>query len=199
MADTLTGMPNDGRLPDGAFWIDRCRALKHDPEARLNIALEFLPLPAAFGEAMDALADIIQRLKKSGTPVRGDLELFYSLRCVSRFLCSVLYVEGVGPGFNVAASMPREVWSNLPMNYEDIGYRELGFQAREVRWFVEEWGEPRTHKDPFEVYRGVWEEYAEKARAEEQRSRSAFRDYIRSLREGQDASRAPQGDATRSD
>jgi hypothetical protein len=168
------------RVSDGVFWADHIRTLKHDPHSRLAIAREYLPLPAAFREAAIALRALIRARRKSGENAEGLLADLYRLAAQNSLLLDTPYIEGIGPGFNVAESIRRETWERLDMPYRSIGYGKLVLLNKSDRkWLIDAWGEPERHLSAQEFHRAHWESavaaYREAAaRRDEQSGREAL-------------------------
>jgi hypothetical protein len=134
-------------LPDGPFWYDRAKQLRSDPRARLDLALTNLPLPAAYREAGIALRALIREHKKrTGTANCPELEQHYRLDAEAQLLLSEPYLEGIGPGHNVAELIPRDLLEALSYPYQELGYHLVTSSANAIRWYVEAWGEPRAHR-----------------------------------------------------
>jgi hypothetical protein len=168
------------QVPNGIFWADFIKTLRDRPRARLKIACDYLPLPAAYEEACVALRGIIRAARKQGTPYEADLRHLYRLTTERDLLLHVPYIQEFGePGFNVAASIPREVVDRLDMPYADIGYSALNAPKTDAKWFAEVWGEPRQHISAHEYHHAVWEKalglYRKRREREEERSRAEWR------------------------
>ena len=164
-----TGMSED--ISAGEFWADRIKKYKNDPQMRLRIALDYLPLPAAFREASVALRSIIRTKRKDKQPHEEELALLYRLAAVCSF--SIPYSEKLRePGYNIIESMPGAVIFNLSFDYRVLGYEKLELlNSTDKKWIVEAWGGPQGHSTLHEIYYGVWERYEEKLVKERQRSR----------------------------
>ena len=147
-------------VPSGVFWADDVQTLENDPEARLATARVYLPLPAAFREAATALRALIRlrsRQSADGSDLLSQLHLIAAQEC---FLLATSYVPGVGPSSNVAATIPRHVWQQLPMPYEVIGYQYLSLlDWTDCRWLVAALGEPDTHCSARDYHQVVWDNY----------------------------------------
>ncbi len=147
-------------VPSGVFWADDIQTLEEDPEVRLASAQVYLPLPAAFREAATALRALIQARSRQSTDVSELLSQLYLIAAQANFLLAAPYVDGVGPCSNVAITIPKHVWQQLPMPYEVIGYQCLPLlDWTDYRWFVAAWGEPDTHCSARDYHQAVWDEY----------------------------------------
>ena len=61
----------------GEFWADTIKKHHDDPDKRLTIALDNLPLPGAFREAKIALRATIRSKRKSKQDYAAELNLIY--------------------------------------------------------------------------------------------------------------------------
>lgn len=147
-------------VPAGVFWVDDDENLANDPAERLVLARKYMPLPAAFREAATALRALIRDYSRQ--PVDGVdlLSELYLTAAQANFLLSTPHVSGAGPRFEVASSIPRDVWERLSMPYPAIGYRYLQLLNRtDCSWLVVAWGEPENHASAREYHQSVWDEY----------------------------------------
>ncbi len=146
-------------LASGGFWADRIKTFYGEPVERLRIAIENLPLPAAFREAVIAIRSLIRELRKENKPYADQLALLYWLAAVDSF--SIPYSEILKePGYNVIEIMPGEVLKGLPFSYGELGYKELGLlNATDIKWLIEAWGDPKQHTTLHQLYKSVWDEY----------------------------------------
>jgi hypothetical protein len=147
-------------VPSGVFWADDVQTLENDPEARLATARVYLPLPAAFREAATALRALILARSKQSADGSDLLSQLHLIAAQESFLLATSYVPGVGPSSNVAATIPRHVWQQLPMPYEVIGYQYLSLlDWTDCRWLVAAWGEPDAHCSARDYHQAVWDDY----------------------------------------
>lgn len=155
----------------GEFWADCIKKYKNDPQMRLRIALNNLPLPAAFREALVALRSIIRTKRKDKQLHEEELALLYRLAAVCSF--SIPYSEKLKePGYNIIESIPGSVIFKLSFDYSVLGYEKLErLNSTDKKWIVEAWGKPQGHSTLHEMYYGVWEKYEEKLFKIRQRSR----------------------------
>ncbi len=153
-------------VPSGVFWADDIQTLEDDPEARLATAQVYLPLPAAFREAATALRALILVRSKQSADGGELLSQLYLIAAQESFLLATSYVPGAGPSSNVAATVPRRVWQQLPMPYKVIGYQYLPLlDWTDCRWFVAAWGEPDTHCSAQDYHHAVWDDYVAEYRS----------------------------------
>lgn len=146
----------------GAFWADRIKGYRKDAQARLELALRHLPLPAAFREASVALRAFIRAKRKEKQPYEEELAFLYWLAAICSF--PIPYSARLQePGFNVIESMPGTVIRNLPFEYRVLGYQKLELlTATDRKWVVETWGEPEQHSTLHELHLSTWKAYEDK-------------------------------------
>ena len=166
MIDSSSNQDNLTKVPPGVFWADHIKTLKDNPEARLTVAQDYQPLPAAFREAAIALRALIRERRKSKREYKDFLLGLYRTAATENFLLGTPYLEGIGPGFNIAADIPRDVWQQLELPYEEIGYEKLELLNKtDVKWLVEAWGEPSTHQIAQQFHKALWKDAVQKYRA----------------------------------
>jgi hypothetical protein len=147
-------------IPAGVFWIDDLTPFESAPERRLTLASRYMPLPAAFQEAATALRAMVRDPGWQEREGKKLLEELYRTAARESFLLSPIDLPHVGSPYNVAASIPREVWERLPMPYREIGYRQLPLLTMEDRdWLRVAWGEPGRHRSAREYHAAVWNEH----------------------------------------
>jgi hypothetical protein len=150
------GMPQT--VPRGVFWVDDFEQLEVNPTKRLLLARKYLPLPAAFREAATALRAMILSAARNGAD--GDDLLFqlYVTAAQANFLLSTPSVIGAGSRYDVAASIPKTIWQQLPMPYAEIGYRHLRLLTyTDCDWLTVAWGEPDRHSTARAHHQAVWD------------------------------------------
>ena len=149
-------------LDAGSFWADRIKQYRDEPGKRLQMAMEHLPLPAAFREAAVATRAIIRAKRKARENYEAELGMLYWLAAIASFMLP--YAERLKePGFNVIESIPGKRLRSLPINYGNLGYEQLGLLNKtDKKWIVEAWGEPGKHSTLNQVHRWLWDEYEEK-------------------------------------
>jgi hypothetical protein len=156
-----------------AFWADRIKQLNDQPIERLRMAIENLPLPAAFREAAIATRALIRARMKRREDHADELALLYWLGAIESF--GVPYSEYLQqPGFNVLQSVPGQVIKSLPFTYNQLGYQELGLlNQTDAKWCVSLWGEPQTHTTLNSLHADLWHKYekAERERQEQERAK----------------------------
>lgn len=146
-------------LNDGSFWADRIKVLREEPLKRLRLALENLPLPAAFREAAVALRAIIREKQKAETEFTAEIGFLYWLAAIESF--GLPYSELLDqPGFNVLESVPGEVIKSLAFSYQDLGYFKLSLLNKsDIKWCVACLGEPNQHTTLNVLHSAVWRKY----------------------------------------
>ena len=151
------------KVPDtGGFWSDRLKQYLDDPQKRLCIALDNLPLPGAFKEAILALRAIIRAKRKNKKEHAEELDVLYWLAVVRSFMLE--YAPRLRqPGFNVFESIPAERIQTLPFSYQEMGHAKLALLNKtDCKWLAEAWGEPQTHMTLHALHQPVWDEYETK-------------------------------------
>jgi len=146
-------------IHEGTFWADRIKQMRDQPIDRLKLAIENLPLPAAFREAAIATRALIRARKKITASFSGELALLYWLAAIESF--GVPYSDYLQqPGFNVFQSVPGAVLKSLPFTYDHLGYNQLPLLTKtDTKLLVSLWGEPVTHSTLNKVYRKLWHSY----------------------------------------
>ena len=147
---------------NGDFWANRIKKYKGEPAKRLKLALENMPLPASFREAAIATRALIREKRKEKETYDEQLYLLYWLAAVDSF--SIPYSEKLKePGYNVIKSIPAEKLKTLPFSYNQLGYTDLSLLNKtDVKWLIENFGEPETHSTLHKLHLDVWQEYEDK-------------------------------------
>ena len=73
------------KIQSGDFWADEIKNLKDRPVDRLKMAIDNLPLPAAFREAAVATRAIIRSKRKSKEGYDQELQILYWLAATDSF------------------------------------------------------------------------------------------------------------------
>ncbi|MFL1906790.1 hypothetical protein [Plesiomonas shigelloides] len=146
-------------LQKGEFWYDRIKKLRAEPEKRLVLAIENLPLPAAFREAAIATRALIRDKRKQKIEYEEELAILYWLAAINSF--HIPYSDVLKePGYNVVESIPGKKLKELPFSYKALGYSKLELLNKtDVKWLCEHWGEPDDHTTLHEIHNDVWREY----------------------------------------
>ncbi len=120
-------------LQTGEFWADRIKKFRGEPEKRLALAIENLPLPASFREAAIATRALIRDKRKQKIEYDEELALLYWLAAINSF--STPYSEVLKePGYNVVESVPRKKLKGLPFSYKSLGYNKLELLLRQKNY-----------------------------------------------------------------
>jgi hypothetical protein len=180
----------------GTFWADRIKHYRDEPRKRLEIAMENLPLPAAFREAAIATRAIIRAKRKNNESYDEELDPLYWLAAIDSFMLP--YAERLKePGYNAVASIPGAKIRSLSIDYRQLGYRELELLNKtDTKWLVRAWGEPEGHTTLNQLHQWLWDEYEEKLIEKRQKEREQAIQGFRQLANGgdaawQDAAEAP--------
>lgn len=168
-------------LDAGQFWADRIKDYRGDPAKRLALALENLPLPAAFREAAVAVRALIRAKRKADEAFDDELTLLYWLAALRSFMLD--YAPRLRePGFNVIEAIPRQRLHSLRYKYSDLGYRDLSLLNKtDVKWLTAAWGEPASHSTLNALCKDVWDEYETKLIEERRRAHQDLRAELNSL------------------
>ncbi len=146
-------------LKNERFWADKIKEFKEEPAKRLALAMENLPLPAAFREAAVALRTLIRQKKKDKEDYIDELTLLYWFAAINSF--SIPYSNYLKqPGYNVFESIPGNVIKTLEFSYLDLGYEHLELLNKtDVKLLVELWGEPKKHTTLHKIHKDIWSQY----------------------------------------
>lgn len=161
-------------LQDGTFWADRITEFRDQPIERLKLAIENLPLPAAFREAAIAIRALIRERIKKNEDFADELALLYWLAAVESF--GVPYSEYLQqPGFNVLQSIPGAVIKCLPFSYSQLGYKHLRLLNKtDVKWCVARWGESLDHTTLNKLHAETWRKFEIEEQIRQDRQRQAL-------------------------
>ena len=66
------------------------------------------------------------------------------------------------PGYNVIEHTPGGKLNSLPFDYQSTGYSKLDLTKTDIKWIVEQWGEPKRHSTLHKDYHGLWVEQEDK-------------------------------------
>ena len=139
----------------GQFWADRIKGLRAEPAERLKVAIENLPLPAAFKEAAVAIRALIREYRKSNGAYEDQLALLYWLAAINSF--SIPYAVRLRePGYNVLESVPGKVLKGLEFSYKQLGYEKLELLSKtDIKLLTASWGEPDAHSTLHKLHQAV--------------------------------------------
>jgi hypothetical protein len=143
---------------EGTFWAEEARTARAQPKQRLRIALENLPLPAAFREAGLALRQMIREKRKVNACDNEELNFLYSLAAVESFVSATAYIEDLAePGWNAIDLMTPQDWQSLTYGWTILGCNELPLLTKtDRRHMIERWGEPNEHTTLRRLHEDVW-------------------------------------------
>jgi hypothetical protein len=124
-------------------------------KVRLENAISFLHLPAAYKDILISLRMIIRLNKKEGKQYHSELELLYEYACRYNFLNSKPYLEKAQePAFNLTELINYNEFNSLPMPYNKIGYKNITELSKtDVKWLISEFGEPQDHTSVSDLYK----------------------------------------------
>ena len=141
---------------EGMFWYDYSRQYKDEPKKRYEIAISFLPLPAAFREGVLALRTQIRENKKIEVDFTENLTQLYCLAAWSSF--SQNYSERASTiGYNIFERFAGGKVANFDADYQDIGYEELELiNKTDAKLLVSIYGEPKNHSTLNKIFIKEW-------------------------------------------
>jgi hypothetical protein len=158
-------------IKDGTFWADRIVRFRNQPVERLKLAIDNLPLPAAFREAAVAIRALVRARIGQKEDFTDELVLLYWLAAIESF--GVPYSEFLRqPGFNVLESIPGQVIKALPFTYAQLGYKHLDLLNKtDTKWCIARWGEPLNHATLNQLHSELWHKYEVDEQARQARQR----------------------------
>ena len=161
-------------LDNEMFWADKIKEFRGQPVKRLSMAINNLPLPAAFREAAIALRTLIRQKRKLKESFNDELSFLYWFAAIDSF--SIPYSSYLQQqGYNVIESIPGKVIKTLPFSYFELGYKKLKLLNKtDVKWCVEIWGEPQVHTTLHEIHKDIWQKYEKKLPAKQKKKLDAI-------------------------
>jgi hypothetical protein len=149
---------------ESGFWVDLIQKLP--PRERLEMAIDHLPLPAAFNEAAIAIRALISQSMKERRDPSASLKLLYWISAIASFMPARAEKARL-PGFSVVVTIPGTKLFGLKFDWKTLGYEQLPLlTARDVRMLVALWGQPEAHGTLLELHRDLWDEYEGKLAAD---------------------------------
>lgn len=146
--------------PPGKSWTGTIGKLA--PQKRLEMTLEYLPLPAAFNEAAIALRALIAGHMEEQRDPSASLKLLYWLSAVASFMPDQAE-KAQTPGFSVFATIPGARLFGLKFDWKTLDYEKLPLLVgRDVRMLIALWGQPLAHSTLLEQHPELWDEYEAK-------------------------------------
>ena len=160
-------------IADDTFWADRIKGTHDNPLQRLNLALENLPLPAAFRESAVALRAMVRSKRREQHDYATELKALYELALLYSFLQPDEYCEELQePSYNVAEAVPKSHYDPFTGDYQTLGYSQLRRLGKtDIKWLVEAWGEPQTHTTIRALQSDRYQEYIDKVKRRRERER----------------------------
>ena len=159
------------KIQAGEWWSDKIKKLIDEPSKKLQLALESLPYPAAFKECTIVLRALIREKRKQNQEFSVELKMLYQIAAMESL--SIPYSKVLKePGFNVMESIPGGLLFNMPVYYSELGYTKLKLLNKtDVKWIVEEWGEPIKHTTLHKKHNNIWVYYENKLKMERRKVR----------------------------
>ncbi len=141
------------QIKNGEFWYDKIKKVRTENIRRLKLAIQQLPLPAAFDEAAKALRALIREKKNVKNDYIEYIEQLYKLACIRSFMLDYAPILKM-PGYNVMLSIPGGYLFGLQIDYNKIGVEKLALLTKtDKKMIVEKWGEAEQQKTMNEVYK----------------------------------------------
>lgn len=122
---------------------------------RLNNALNDLPSPHSFKDAMIALRGIKKIDKENEEKYLNQIYQLAALNSFFKPYSKVLEASG----FCVLEIIPVDIIRRFEINYYDLGYEELLLSKTDIKELVELYGEPKKHTTLIKKYASVWRKY----------------------------------------
>ena len=124
-----------------------------------------LPRPTAFTQAAVALRAIIREKREGAVPFGQELVRLYWLAVVESL--GVPHWEAIQQsGANVLEAIPGSVLPAIDIDYQQLGYAELGLLGASDRKIVSAaYGEPRVHSALIRIQGALWQESEDRLKA----------------------------------
>ena len=168
-ARVLLSRIESDRPSEGGSWENASRKLP--PKERLQMAIDHLPLPAAFNETAIAIRALISDSMKEQRDPSASLKLLYWISAVASFM-PARAEKAQAPGFSVVVTIPGARLFGLKFEWKSLGYEQLPLLTeRDVRMLIALWGEPEAHATLLDLHRDLWDEYEGKLIASLDRDR----------------------------
>jgi len=149
-------------LPEDAYWREYVKGLLREPRKRLSLALDHLPEPKAFAEAVTALRTIIKDKQRAKQDIEPELALMYRLAAIDSFLFDTPEIEGVGLAEEIFLDVPPEAWAWLEMPYDSLGYQKFRLLTRaDGKLLRQKWGQPEKQQSAQKYHLIAWEDAVE--------------------------------------
>ena len=122
---------------------------------------------------------MIRTKRKYKDEWQQELSMLYEVAAEASFLLDTPYIDGIGPGYNVAESIQRIILDNLDFPFIELGFEKISFfNSTDKKWLLEIWGEPNQHQYPQTYHRGVWTTAVCDYRKKKKERKQALRDSL---------------------
>ncbi|MEX0726211.1 MAG: hypothetical protein WD065_08080 [Planctomycetaceae bacterium] len=173
-AKESVGLKNsDGRQHE--FWAEKVRRLKRqgDSEEAICEAGKNIPYPGAFREIAVAIRKDIRARRKQKVEAKNLLLKLYRWAVIEDFFGQVNWSEIINE--RILHSTARSSVKGIKTTYQIIGYDNLAILNKtDVKWLVEEFGEPDCHSTAKDANPDLWHRAVEAFQAAAQRDEQHF-------------------------
>jgi len=148
----------DKTRPETGFlsWPNYIKKHKDNSAKRYEVAQQFLPWPLGFKESVLALRAIIRDKKKADEDYESELLSLYKLAAWESF-CPKYCETLQEPGFKVFDQIPGGTVTALPIDYQQLGYKQLKLIIKtDAKMLVSLYGEPKQHTTLNQLFAEVW-------------------------------------------
>jgi hypothetical protein len=123
--------------------------------ARLDNAISYLHLPAAYKDILISLRMIIRIKRKKCLEIQSELKTLYKYACQYNFFNAEPYLKKAHePAFNLEEVIDKDYFNTLPIPYSALGYKKITeLNKTDVKWLVSEFGEPKSHNTVAQFHR----------------------------------------------
>lgn len=159
----------------GEFWFAKVGRLKADERADQVVreCVENIPFPAAFREIGIAIRKDIRVLRKVKADTREKLMTLYKWAVVQDFFDGIEW-NRVHDNL-LLHSTAKACIADIETPYDKIGYSHLALLKKtDVKWLVEELGEPKGHSTAREANPALWQKAVEVFRDAAKRDEQQF-------------------------
>lgn len=156
--ETSTGfdLSAKGAIHSETFWADRVKQNKSNPQMRLEICLDNLPLPGAFTKAAIAARATIKEQIKSEKDISEMVKLLYRIEAVDSYCVPHCARLGI-PGYNIIEMTPGAVLWNARLDYSRLGFEKFRLVNKtDAKWFIQVFGQPTYHSTMNVLYQDLW-------------------------------------------
>ena len=148
----------DKTRPETGFlsWPNYIKKHKDNSAKRYEVAQQFLPWPLGFKESVLALRAIIRDKKKADEDFESELLSLYKLAAWESF-CPKYCETLQEPGFKVFDQIPGGTITALPIDYQQLGYKQLKLIIKtDAKMLVSLYGEPKQHTTLNQLFAEAW-------------------------------------------